>query len=53
MPISGKMTYGSIVAEVLRSYKKTGRIGNTKPRNMKHALRIAQAIAAAKKGISR
>lgn len=33
------------IKELLHSYKESGKIGNTKPRNMKHAKEIASAIA--------
>jgi hypothetical protein len=36
------------IAELLRSYKKTGKIGNTKPRSLTHARKIASAAAYAK-----
>lgn len=45
MPISPKMSYEDIVREIISSYKEKGKIGNIKPRSMKHALRIANAIA--------
>ncbi len=53
MPLKPGMSFGNIVAEILRSYKKTGRIGNITPRNAKHALKIAQAIAAKRTGAQR
>lgn len=33
------------IQEMMRSFEKTGRIGNTRPKNKKEALRIAQAAA--------
>jgi len=48
MPLkSGKSkeTRGNNIAEMITSYKESGKIGNTKPRNMKHAKEIASAIA--------
>lgn len=33
------------IAELIRSYKETGKIGNTTPKNMTHAREIASAIA--------
>jgi hypothetical protein len=38
----------SNIAEVLTAYKETGKIGNTKPSSMRHAKRIAAAIAYSK-----
>lgn len=45
MPISPKMSYEEIVSEIIQSYKENGKIGNTKPKSLRHALRIANAIA--------
>jgi len=36
---------GKNIAEMIRSFKKTGTIGNTRPKNMEEALKIAQAAA--------
>lgn len=33
------------IAELLRTFKSTGKIGNTTPKNLAHAQRIASAIA--------
>ena len=33
------------IGEIMRSFEKTGKIGNTKPKSKAHALRIAQAAA--------
>lgn len=33
------------IAELLRTYKSTGKIGNATPKNLAHAQRIASAIA--------
>lgn len=33
------------IKEIIDSWKKTGKIGNIRPKNKKHALKIAQAIA--------
>ena len=33
------------IREILSSYKKTGKIGNIKPKSMAHAQEIAAAIA--------
>lgn len=41
-------TRSANIGEVMRSYKETGKIGNTKPRNAKHAAAIASAIAYSK-----
>lgn len=41
-------TRSANIGEVMRSYKKTGKIGNTKARNAKHAAAIASAIAYSK-----
>ena len=38
-------TISTNIKEMMDSYKKTGKIGNTKPRNKAHALKIAQAAA--------
>lgn len=45
MPIDKRMTHGHIVGELMNTYKKTGKIGNTKPKNKQHALKIANAIS--------
>jgi hypothetical protein len=54
MPLKPGKTQEDIsnnIAEMMRSFKKTGMIGNTKPRNKEHAMQVAQAAAftAAKK----
>lgn len=33
------------IAELIRSYKRKGKIGKTRPRNLAHARRMAVAIA--------
>ena len=33
------------ISEMMASYKKTGKIGKIKPKNMTHALKIATAAA--------
>ena len=38
-------TIGSNIKECLSSYKKTGKIGNTTPKNMEHARKICAAAA--------
>lgn len=48
MPLAkgkGRKTVSNNIKEMLHSYKQSGSIGNTKPRNMKHARRIASAAA--------
>ena len=45
MPLDKSMSHEEMVAELIRSYKKSGRIGATEPRDMKHALEIANAVA--------
>lgn len=42
---TGEKKHGANVAEMLASYKKKGKIGNTRPKNKRHAERIANAIA--------
>jgi hypothetical protein len=43
-----KKTISSNIRELIRSYKEDGMIGNTKPKNMKHAMKIAAAAAYSK-----
>ena len=38
-------TISSNIAECIRSYKSSGKIGNTTPRNLAHASKICQAAA--------
>jgi hypothetical protein len=45
-----KKAVGANVAELIAKYKKTGRIGNVKPKSLAHARRIAAAIAYSKAG---
>ena len=45
MPLDKNMSHEEMVAELINGYKKTGKIGATKPRDMKHALEIANAVA--------
>lgn len=45
MPLKKTMTHGEIVAEILRDWKRDGMIGNIRPRNLEHAMDIANAIA--------
>ena len=42
---SSKSTISANIAECIRSYKSKGTIGNTTPRNLKHAMKICQAAA--------
>ena len=39
------MSHSEMVKELIKNYKEDGKIGNTTPRDMKHALEIANAIA--------
>ena len=43
MPLTGNV--GSDIKELLHKYKKTGKIGDTRPKSMRKALAIASAIA--------
>lgn len=48
MPLRSGSSQESIsfnIAELMHSYERTGKIGNTKPKNKKHAQRIAARIA--------
>jgi hypothetical protein len=45
-----RKTIGSNIKEMLHTYKQTGKIGNTRPRSMKQATRIAAAAAFGKAG---
>lgn len=51
-PGKSQATVSSNIEEMMRSWEKTGKIGNTRPKNKKHALQIAQAAAYQKAGIS-
>jgi hypothetical protein len=42
---SGQKTRSANIKELMDTYKKTGRIGNTKPKSKAHAAKIAAAIA--------
>ena len=42
---TSQATIGSNIAECIRSYKSTGKIGNTTPRNLAHARKICAAAA--------
>ncbi len=45
MPIDKRKSHSNIVKELLDEYKKSGKIGNTHPRDLSHATSIANAIA--------
>ena len=47
---SGKFTISNNIKELIHAYKEKGKIGNTTPKNMKHAREIASAIAYEKAG---
>jgi len=42
---TSQATIGSNIGECIRSYKSTGKIGNTSPRNLAHARKICAAAA--------
>ena len=42
---SSKATISSNIRECITSYKDKGKIGNIKPRNLKHAMSICSAAA--------
>lgn len=50
MPIDKSGTHEEIVQELMRAYKKNGKIGNHTPKDEEEALRIANAIAYKVKG---
>lgn len=45
MPIDGRKSVSSIIGELVGKYKKTGKIGTSKPENKKQAVKQAAAIA--------
>jgi hypothetical protein len=56
MPLSkgkGKKAISRNVGEMVKSYKKTGKIGNTKPGSTAKAVKVATAAAYAKAGKAR
>lgn len=46
-------TISSNIKEMIDSWRETGMIGSTRPRNKKHALKIAQAAAYTSAGIAK
>ena len=46
-------TISNNIAEMMRSYREDGKIGNIRPRNPRHAQRIAIAAAYREAGIGR
>ena len=42
---SSKKTISSNIRECILSYKKSGKIGNIKPKNLKHAVKICSAAS--------
>ena len=52
---SSKKTISSNIRECIESYKKSGKIGNIKPKNLKHAMKICSAASysTARKGKKR
>lgn len=50
MPIDKSMTHEQIVQELMRAYKKNGKIGNQVINSEDVALRVANAIAYKAKG---
>ncbi len=42
---TSRKTISSNISEMMKSYAKTGKIGNAKPKNKAHAMRIAKAAA--------
>lgn len=43
--VDGRHSHGNIVRELMRKYKKSGKIGNIEPESTEHAEEIANAIA--------
>ena len=51
MPLArgkSKSVISANIAEIMASFKRTGKIGNVKPRNARHARAIASAAAHSK-----
>ena len=42
---TSQATIGSNISECIKSYKSTGKIGNTSPKDMEHARKICAAAA--------
>ena len=42
---SSKKTISSNIRECIESYKKSGKIGNIKPKNLKHAVKICSGMS--------
>ena len=45
MPLSKSMSHGEKVGELIRAFKKTGKIGTSRPGSKKEAIAQANAIA--------
>lgn len=45
MPLQKNMAIGSMISEMMHKYRRTGKIGNTKPDSATHARLIATAVA--------
>lgn len=52
-PGKSQATVSSNIEEMMRSWEKTGKIGTSRPKNKKAALKQAQAIAYDKAGLSK
>ena len=50
--VDARQSHGKIVKELMHKYKKSGKIGNTKPKDTEHAEEIANANAYDAKGES-
>jgi len=48
-----RKTIGKNISEMVRKFKKSGKIGNSKPKSKKRAFKQAVAIALSKAGKSR
>ena len=49
MPLDESDSVSEMIEELMRSWKKTGKIGNVTPRDSEHAQEVAAAIAYRKK----